>query len=50
MRDNRASNVTATFSEDVQNVDATTFKLEQVKVSRKGVETDLAGGSYGNHR
>jgi methionine-rich copper-binding protein CopC len=36
---NRASNVTATFSEDVQNVDATTFKLEQVKVSRKGVET-----------
>jgi hypothetical protein len=36
---NRASNVTATFSEDVQNVNATTFKLEQVKVSRKGVET-----------
>ena len=35
----KASNVTATFSEDVQNVDATTFKLEQVKVSRKGVET-----------
>jgi hypothetical protein len=36
---NRASNVTATFSEDVKNVNATTFKLEQVKVSRKGVET-----------
>jgi len=36
---NRASNVTATFSENVQNVNATTFKLEQVKVSRKGVET-----------
>lgn len=36
---NRAGNVTATFSEDVQNVDATTFKLEQVRVSRKGVET-----------
>ena len=36
---NRASNVTATFSEEVKNVDATTFKLEQVKVSRKGVET-----------
>ncbi len=36
---NRASDVVATFSEDVQNVDATTFKLEQVKVSRKGVET-----------
>jgi Bacterial Ig-like domain/HYR domain len=36
---NKASNVMATFSEDVKNVDATTFKLEQVKVSRKGVET-----------
>jgi hypothetical protein len=36
---NKASDVTATFSEDVQNVNATTFKLEQVKVSRKGVET-----------
>ena len=36
---NRASNVMATFSEDVQNVNATTFKLEQVKVSSKGVET-----------
>jgi hypothetical protein len=36
---NRASNVTATFSEDVQNVNATTFKLVKVKVSRKGVET-----------
>jgi hypothetical protein len=36
---NRASNVMATFSEDVKNVNATTFKLEQVKVSRKGVET-----------
>ena len=36
---NKASDVTATFSEDVQNVNATTFKLEQVKVSGKGVET-----------
>ena len=36
---NKASNVMATFSEDVKNVNATTFKLEQVKVSRKGVET-----------
>jgi hypothetical protein len=35
---NRASNVTATFSEEVKNVNATTFKLEQVKVSRKGIE------------
>ena len=36
---NKASNLMATFSEDVKNVNATTFKLEQVKVSRKGVET-----------
>jgi hypothetical protein len=36
---NRSDNVTATFSEDVKNVNATTFKLEQVTVSKKGVET-----------
>jgi len=35
---NRSDNVTATFSEDVKNVNATTFKLEQVTVSKKGVE------------
>ena len=36
---NRSGNVTATFSEEVKNVNATTFKLEQVTVSKKGVET-----------
>jgi hypothetical protein len=35
---NRSDNVTATFSEDVKNVNATTFKLEQVTLSKKGVE------------
>jgi Bacterial Ig-like domain len=35
---NRANDVTATISEDVQNINATTFKLEQVTVNRKGVE------------
>jgi len=35
----KRANVTATFSEQVKNVNTTTFKLEQVKVSKKGVET-----------
>jgi hypothetical protein len=33
----RGTNVTATFSEDVKNVDATTFKLEKVGVSKKAL-------------
>jgi hypothetical protein len=39
---NRSDNVTAKFSEDVKNVNATTFKLEQVTLNKKGVETSVS--------